>query len=253
MSRGERVVEAIPNVTIREDLRKVMEIGRWNIAPSQEILVAVARVVEGEPARAGAPGVELMRWGLVPSWAKDAAMGNRMINVRAETLREKPAFRRCLERRRCAIVADGFYEWRARADGKGKTPMYIRMRDGRAFAFAGLWDTWKDARGAVLNSCTIITTEPNSLLAAIHNRMPAILPAAGIAQWLDSRQQSAENAARWLAPYPADEMEAFPVSRAVNNVRNEGAELARPAAETDPVRAESEAPDARDTSQGSLF
>ena len=231
LSKGEKIIEAVPNVTIREDLRKVMEMGRWNIAPSQDILVAVARLVEEDPAREPVPAAELMHWGLVPAWAKDSSLGNRMINARAETLREKPAFRKSLERRRCAIVADGFYEWRARPDGGGKTPMYITLRNGSAFAFAGLWDTWKDPQGQLLHSCTIITTPPNSLLETIHNRMPAILPPEAVRQWLDPRQQSAEEAARLLQPYPAEAMQATPVSRAVNSVQNEGADLVKPVSE----------------------
>ena len=115
-----------------------------------------------------------MRWGLIPHWAKDPKIGSRMINARAETVAEKPSFRNALRRRRCLVLADGFYEWRR--DGKTKTPMRIVMRSGEPFAFAGLWETWKDPDGTVIPSCTIITTTPNDLLSPIHNRMPVILP-----------------------------------------------------------------------------
>jgi putative SOS response-associated peptidase YedK len=206
-------------------------VGRWNIAPSQDVIVVANR------AESGSYEAEAMRWGLVPFWAKDPAIGNKMINARAETLADKPAFRKCLERRRCIIPADGFYEWRKSSDGKIKVPLYIRMKDGHPFAFAGLWETWRDEKGELLKSCTVITTGPNELMSTIHDRMPVILPREGVLDWLDPQPRSAEEMAAWLKPYPAEEMEAFPVGRNVNNPKNEGRELITcvdsPAAEND--------------------
>ena len=220
LAQGEKIVEAIPNVTIREELR---DIGRWNIAPAQDIL-AVANI-----APSGRPGtleVQRMRWGLVPSWAKDASLGNKMINARAETLAEKPAFRKALQRRRCAIPADGFYEWRKNPDGT-KTPMYIRLKNGRGFAFAGLWDIWESPDGPLV-TCTIITTPPNALVAPIHNRMPAILSPETVSQWLDPHPRDAAEMFSCLKPYPADEMEMYPVSRQVNTATRDGPDLIAP-------------------------
>lgn len=217
LAQGEKIIEAIPNVTIREDLR---EVGHWNIAPTQEILVVANR----ETGAGRGVEVEPMRWGLVPSWAKDASIGSKMINARAETLAEKPAFRKALERRRCVIPADGFYEWRKNPDGT-KTPIYARLKTGRCFAFAGLWDTRQGPDGKSLTTCTIITTEPNALLSPIHNRMPAILPPEAVQDWLDPRPRPPEEMLAWLKPYPADEMEAYAMSRSVNSATRDGPEL----------------------------
>ncbi|HSV15338.1 MAG TPA: SOS response-associated peptidase [Tepidisphaeraceae bacterium] len=189
---------------------------RYNVAPTQ----AVAAVTNARPAK-----VEFLRWGLVPSWAKDLSVGNRMINARAETLAEKPAFARLLRRRRCLVPADGFYEWRKEAGGRIKTPMYIRMADGHPFAFAGLWDTWRDSSGQTVRSCTIITTTPNELVRSIHDRMPAILREADYERWLqpEAPPDDTPPAAQleMLRPYPPEEMEAFAVSSSVNNPRTE--------------------------------
>jgi putative SOS response-associated peptidase YedK len=217
LANGEQILEVVPNVTLKEDLRTL--VGRWNIAPSQDIPVVANREEEGHPV------AEAMRWGLVPSWAKDASVGNKMINARAETLPTKPAFRKALERRRCVIPADGFYEWRKSPDGKTKQPLYIRMKDGHPFAFAGLWETWRDEQGNLLKTCTIITTEPNALMATIHNRMPVILPREAVLDWLDPTPRNPDEVAAWLKPYPAEEMEAVPVGRLVNNPKNEGPDL----------------------------
>jgi len=137
----------------------------FNIAPGREVAV----VPNGADRR-----LHFFRWGLIPSWAKDAAIGNRLINARAETLAEKPSFRNALRRRRCLIAADGFYEWQG--EGRSKIPFYIRLRSREPFAFAGLWETWRPPEGDAVSSCTIITTQPNEMLAAIHRRMPVILP-----------------------------------------------------------------------------
>ena len=187
---------------------------RYNIAPQQNVLT----VMRDETTH-----LDLLRWGLIPSWAKDESTGSKMINARAETLAEKPSFKRLLHSKRCLLVADGFYEWKK--EQGGKTPMYITLRDKEPFAFAGLWDTWRDADGQEIRTCTIITTEPNELVASIHNRMPVILPPKVREEWLDPGLHDDRILLPLLAPYPAEEMSARPVSRLVNNPRYEGAEL----------------------------
>ena len=182
---------------------------RYNIAPTQNIAVVTQN---------GARHLGSYHWGLIPSWAKDPAIGSRMINARAETLAEKPSFRTALSRRRCLIPADGFYEWQAAPEGVkgGKTPTYLHRKDSGLFAFAGLWDEWHAPDGSPLRSCTIITTTPNSVAARIHDRMPVILRPGDEAFWLDSAVTDARDLLSLLAPYPAADMEAYPVSRRVN-------------------------------------
>ena len=187
---------------------------RYNIAPTQEVLT----VVGGETRRAG-----YMRWGLIPFWAKNASIGSRMINARAETVAEKPAFRNSLRRRRCLVLADGFYEWQR--VGKTKRPYRIVMRSGEPFAFAGLWETWRDPEGTVIPSCTIITTTPNDLLKPIHNRMPVILPKDIEEFWLDESVDDPIALGSVLTPYPDDVMEAYEVSPLVNSAANDGLEV----------------------------
>ena len=184
---------------------------RYNIAPTQ----AVAAV------RAGAGGRELalLRWGLIPAWAKDAEIGARMINARAETLAEKASFRGPLRSRRCLVLADGFYEWQR--VGAGKVPHHVCMADRRPFAFAGLWDRWLPPGGEPLESCTIVTTTPNELLAEIHDRMPVILPPEAYGPWLDPAHRDTEGLQRLLQPFPASLMRAYPVSPRVNSPRND--------------------------------
>lgn len=188
---------------------------RYNVAPTQNV---VAILNEDS-----SPHLALLRWGLIPAWAKDESIGSRMINARAETLAEKPSFKNLLRSRRCLVVADGFYEWKA--EGKSKTPMYITLADNKPFAFAGLWDHWKDAEGEEVQSCTIITTEPNDLMASIHNRMPAILRPGAYEDWLNPQLRDTDVLSHWLTPYPTELMKARPVSRLVNNPRNDSAEL----------------------------
>src|SRR3712207_4405999 len=156
------------------------DVSRYNIAPTQPILAV---------ANNRADRFEHFHWGLIPSWAKDPSIGNRMINARAETLAERPAFRTALRRRRCLVPADGLYEWRKEPDGKTKTPMYVRMKGGRPFAFAGLWDVWHAPDGSALPSCTLVTTAPNGLMATIHDRMPVILPESAYARWLEPKER----------------------------------------------------------------
>jgi len=182
---------------------------RYNVAPSQTI-PAIVQEAEGERALVG------FKWGLVPRWAKDPAVGNRMINAKAETLAEKPSFKQALQKRRCLIPADGFYEWKK--DGKAKQPLYIRKKDESLFAFAGLWEEWSPPGGETLRTCTIITTEPNELLSTIHHRMAAILLPEEEALWLNP-ESGVEAALRCLRPYPLSDLERVPVSKAVNSPR----------------------------------
>lgn len=191
---------------------------RYNIAPTQD--VAVVRF-DGEGARQ----LAMMRWGLIPHWAKDASMASKMINARAETVREKPSFREAVKSRRCLLPADGFYEWRTEAGRK--QPFRIGMKGGAAFAFAGLWDRWTvTATAAGLNegdevdTVTIVTTTANEKLAPIHGRMPVILPPENFDGWLDPANDPPV-ACALLKPYPPDPMAFYRVSTAVNNVRND--------------------------------
>jgi putative SOS response-associated peptidase YedK len=187
---------------------------RYNIAPTQEVVSILSN---------GSPHLDLLQWGLIPSWAKDASIGSKMINARAETLAEKPSFKRLLRSRRCLIVADGFYEWKK--ENGGKTPMYITLKDHNPFAFAGLWDLWHDPDGQELRTCTIVTTDANALVASIHDRMPVILPAEARDLWLDTAIHDEHALLPLLKPYNPDEMTARAVSRLVNNPKSEGAEL----------------------------
>ncbi|NGQ94988.1 SOS response-associated peptidase [Brevibacillus sp. SYP-B805] len=184
---------------------------RYNIAPGQMIPAIIA---DGGKRRVGQ-----LRWGLVPSWAKDEKIGYSMINARAETLTAKPAFRRLFERKRCLIPADGFYEWKQM--DRGKQPMRITMRNGEPFGFAGLYDTWIAPDGRKVSTCTIITTQPNELVADIHDRMPVILRREDRSLWLDRDHFDANLLKSLLAPYDASEMRAYPVSAIVGNPKND--------------------------------
>lgn len=194
---------------------------RYNIAPSQPVAVV---------ANNGQHKIELFQWGLIPSWARDPQIGNRMINARAETLAEKPSFRTAYRRRRCLVLADGFFEWRKEPGSKAKTPMYIRLASNQPFAFAGLWESWRSAEDSVILSCTIITTTPNELLAKIHNRMPVILLREAYEQWLEPAERRPDDLNELLKPYPAEQMAAFPVSRIVNDPGNDTPECVVPVA-----------------------
>lgn len=174
---------------------------RFNIAPTESVATLL---------NDGSGQVHLTRWGLIPSWAKDASIGNKMINARAETLLEKPAFKGPLKMQRCVILADGFYEWKA------KQPMLIRLRSKEVFSLAGLWDRWTTPEGAAITSVTIITTEPNELMAEIHNRMPVILQTDWVSKWLSVDPIQSEELSPALSSFPADQMEAYAVSTLVN-------------------------------------
>ncbi len=185
---------------------------RYNIAPTQYI----AAIRDGDD---GPRELTMLRWGLVPFWAKDPAIGNRMINARAETVADKPAFRAAYRKRRCLVLADGFYDWRK--EGSGKVPYYISAADGEPFAFAGLWETWRDRESdEKLETATIITMAANPFMERLHQRMPVTLRQAGAERWLGD-----ERAAPLAAAEDKPRLRAWPVSRTVNNARNEGAEL----------------------------
>ena len=186
-------------------------IPRFNIAPMQSILGVRASSVGREPVR--------FRWGLIPSWAKDAKLAASLINARAETVAEKPAFRAAFKRRRCLIPVNGFYEWQR--DGKHKTPHLISLTSSELFALAGLWEQWQSPDGSVIESCTLLTTSPNELMATIHDRMPVILKPTDYGVWLDPQLEAAPALSSLLVPYPADEMQVIRVSDVVNNARNE--------------------------------
>ena len=204
----ERLAERFDASLPEEGLRP-----RYNAAPTQNL-----PVILNEDER----HIQLLRWGLVPFWAEDPAIGSRMINARSETLAEKPSFRTPLKKRRCLVLADGFYEWQKTPDGK--VPMRITLKTGEPFAMAGLWETWKEPTGDLLRTFTIITTSPNDLLEPIHNRMPVILPREHEAIWLDNDADQGI----WLdmlRPYPAELMTAYPVSKRVNYVGNDDQEV----------------------------
>jgi putative SOS response-associated peptidase YedK len=186
----------------------------YNIAPSQRIAAVRSRPNAGSKASSEREFV-LLRWGLIPSWAKDASIGNRLINARAETVAEKPAFKNALKHRRCLVPASGFYEWQ-KLDRR-KQPYCIRMRDRRPIAFAGLWERWKGPDDVAVESCTLITTEANELVSPIHNRMPVIIQPADHGLWLSPEMPDRERLAPLLRPYSANEMEAFPIGNSVNN------------------------------------
>lgn len=189
---------------------------RFNISPTQPVLA-----LPNTPTLAA----DYFTWGLIPSWAKDPSIASRLINARAETLAEKPSFRGGFKYKRCLIFADGFYEWKAQPGAKFKIPHFIRLKSGLPFTFAGLWDEWRAPDGSLVKSCAIITTEPNELMATLHNRMPVILPQSAREPWLDPSPQKPDALQGLLTQYPANEMTAHPVSTLVNSPANDRAEL----------------------------
>lgn len=196
---------------------------RWNVAPTQR--VPIVRV----PSPGAPRELALVRWGLVPAWAKDPEIGNRLINARAETIAEKPAFRGSLKRQRCLVVADGFYEWKA--EGRRKQPWLFRRPDGRPFGIAGLWSRWADPAAGDLESCTLITTTPNAALAPVHDRMPAILAPEHFPLWLDPAVTDGTRLLPLLAPAPDDLLLGHPVGLAVNNPANDRPDCVTPLAD----------------------
>ncbi|MCU0975017.1 MAG: SOS response-associated peptidase [Steroidobacteraceae bacterium] len=195
---------------------------RYNIAPTQDVPVLRER-------EAGHREVALLRWGLVPSWAGDPSIGQRMINARAETLAVKPSFRAAFRRRRCVVLASGWYEWQKTATGK--QPFFLHRRDGEPLGFAGLWEQWVDrGSGEAIQSCAIVTTAAPPALADIHDRMPAVLAREALAEWLDPMVTDGARLSPLLGAGEAASIEARPVSRAVNDARNEGPQLVEPLA-----------------------
>lgn len=189
---------------------------RWNMAPGQDAPVVVVE---------GGRRLGIYRWGLIPAWAKDPTIGAKLINARADTAADKPSFRGPFQRRRCLVPADGFYEWRKA--GKAKVPVRFTRSDGAPFAFAGLWDEWTSPEGGTLRTFTVLTTEPNALVAAVHDRMPVILTEAGEDAWLDPGAKTAE-LKPLLVPYDAAGMRAQDASTRVNAVRNDDPSLLTP-------------------------
>ncbi|MDR3438842.1 SOS response-associated peptidase [Telmatospirillum sp.] len=184
---------------------------RYNIAPTQAVLAV--RFNRDTRERS----LDLLRWGLIPHWAKDPSIGVKLINARAETITEKPAFRQAFAKRRCLIPADAFYEWKTGT--KPKQPYAISLSDGRPFAFAGLWENWKGPEGIWVRTCTIITTSANALMVPLHDRMPVILDPVDYGMWLGEEEADQEQILALLRPFPADRMKAVPVSRDINDVR----------------------------------
>jgi putative SOS response-associated peptidase YedK len=200
----------------------------FNVAPRAEVLTIVQRGLD-DPETGPEGGVrvlERMRWGLVPSWARDEKIGDRLINARAESLAQKSAFKTAFRKRRCLIPADGFYEWQRVSGKKQKQPMFIHRRDGEPMAFAGLWEVWRaEADAPWLLSCTIVTTRANALMEPIHDRMPVMLPEAAWNTWLDVRTTEQAVLEPLLVPAPDAEIEMWPVSTMVNSAANNGPEL----------------------------
>lgn len=190
---------------------------RYNIAPTQKVL-CIRDNDQREFFQA--------KWGLIPSWAKDTKIGASCINARVETIDTKPAFRSAFKKRRCLVIADGFYEWRK----PDKKPFFISLNSGDQMAFAGLWETWKSPEGPV-ESCTICTTGANAMMSELHDRMPVILPRALFDHWLNPSVNEADELKPMLLQFPGDEMQCWPIGKAVGNVRNQGPELMEPVAE----------------------
>ncbi|HUI47104.1 MAG TPA: SOS response-associated peptidase [Acidimicrobiia bacterium] len=204
-----------------EEVRAKPADPNYNVTPRAEVpVVADSR---------GRRVLDVVRWGLVPSWAKDQSIGDRMINARAERIQTSNAFKRAFERRRCIVPADGFYEWQPIEGRKQKQPWFIRRRDCEPLAFAGLWEIWHDRSlgddAPRIRSCTIITTEPNEVMRPIHDRMPVILPESAWDTWLDAENRNVESLARLLVPLPSEELELWPVTTLVNKPAENGPEL----------------------------
>ncbi|MSP90824.1 MAG: SOS response-associated peptidase [Myxococcales bacterium] len=200
---------------------------RYNIAPSLDLVA----VTNADPRRA-----RLLRWGLVPYWADDPAIGNRLANARADSVAIKPSFREALKRRRCLVLADGFYEWQA-AGKDGKRPFWFHLRSGAPFALAGLWETWvppgtptAERDLAALHTCCLVTTEPNAVVAQVHDRMPVIVDPTDFGRWLQPEPVSIGDVGNLLRPFAADKMAAREVTRYVNTAANEGPRCLEPAA-----------------------
>ena len=216
LSRRKQVVEEyFDAISMAEDWTP-----RYNIAPTQP--VPVVRQNPREPVRE----LSLLRWGLIPSWAKDSSVSAKMINARSETASEKPAFRDALKFRRCLIPADGFYEWQR--TGKAKQPYCFEVNEGELFAFGGIWDRWKDPSGNAVETCSILTTVPNAVTSPIHDRMPVILDPESYDLWLDPGMRNAAELSEMLRPYDARLMRCYPVSTRINHTTNDDEECSVP-------------------------
>jgi putative SOS response-associated peptidase YedK len=216
LSRRKQIIEEhFDSVSGEEDWSP-----RYNIAPTQP--VPVIRQHPKDPIRV----LSLMRWGLIPSWAKDASIAASTINARSETAATKPAFRDALKSRRCLLPADGFYEWNR--TGKTKQPYCFELNKGELFAFAGLWDGWKDPNGNWIRTCSILTTKPNAVTSPVHDRMPVILDPDSYDLWLDPGMQNVSEASELLKPYDARLMRSYPVSTRINHVANDDENCSAP-------------------------
>lgn len=200
-------------ITILGDLPQ-----RFNVAPTQQVL-AIRATDQGRQAA-------FLRWGLIPSWAKDPAIGSRMINARCESVHEKPAFRHAIRYRRCIIPAGGFYEWLE--EGGKKHPRYVRLKHDALMAFAGIWDHWKDPEGHIIETCSILTTSSNELIQPLHDRMPVILRPEQYDLWLDPATTDPEKLKPLYHPFPSELMEMYPVSTFVNSPRNNSPDCVKP-------------------------
>jgi putative SOS response-associated peptidase YedK len=189
---------------------------RYNIAPTQQVPV-IRRYGDGQNH------LDFLHWGLIPPWALDKSIGSRLINARSETVTEMPSFRQAIRYRRCLVLASSFYEWQQ--EGKAKQPWLIRLKDGAPMVFAGLWETWKSAEGEVVESCAILTTASNRLVAPLHDRMPVVLTMDEYRTWLERTTTDPTSLKKMFQPYPADLMVMYPVSPLVNKVRNDSADL----------------------------
>ncbi len=203
-------------------MEEIDSIPRYNIAPTQ-----LAPVVVHNEIRL----LKMFRWGLVPYWAKDMKIGSKLINARAETITEKPSFKKPFKNKRCLVVTDGFYEWKKSADKKTKSPYRFTLISQEPFAFAGLWDSWKSPEGDEIESFTIITTSANELMLPIHHRMPVILNQKDEEKWIDPNYKDTDKLIALLKPYDSDLMSAYPVSTIVNSPNNDSAECIEPAGE----------------------
>lgn len=218
-----RFVLMTPSKSLAERflVEEILEEGpRYNIAPTQ--MVAIIRL----NAQTGRRELRMVKWGLIPYWAKDSSIGHKLINARCESIHEKPAFRTAFKFRRCLVPADGYYDWKK--TGKSRQPFLFRMADASPYAFAGLWEKWKSPEGEMTESCTIITTPANELVAPVHDRMPAILKPEDYDTWLDPRMKDPKVLLKLLTPFPSELMVSVPVSSKVNKATYEGPDCVEP-------------------------
>ncbi len=217
------------NAAKKEQIKNEFKVGKLNLSSSEpRYNIAPQQIIDVVFEPKGERILEQLKWGLVPRWAKDSDIGNRMINARAETITEKPSFREVFQKRRCIIPASGFYEWQKKGTG-AKQPFYFYLKEKQVFGFAGLWESWIDKEsGEELETCTIITTEANDVLKPIHDRMPVILKAESYDEWLDEKIKDTDKLQKLLKPYPSDEMKSHAVSKSVNIPDSDSVELIKP-------------------------